>query len=255
MNTEEFNPIITVKNLQLAYGEHLVLQDVSFDIKQGTCLVVMGGSGCGKSTLLKSMVGLLEPVQGEISISGERLWDANSNGSKIFNKFGVLFQGGALWSSMTIRENVALPLEVYTELAEKEIEDIVRYKLSLVGLSGFENFHPSQLSGGMKKRAGLARALALDPKILFFDEPSAGLDPITSKRLDDLITELKESLGMTFVVISHELASIFDIADDAIFLDAKSKTLLDRGPPRTLLDQSNHQDVVDFLTRNESSNN
>ena len=135
MNTEEFNPIITVKNLQLAYGEHLVLQDVSFDIKQGTCLVVMGGSGCGKSTLLKSMVGLLEPVQGEISISGERLWDANSNGSKIFNKFGVLFQGGALWSSMTIRENVALPLEVHTELAEKEIEDIVRYKLSLVGLS------------------------------------------------------------------------------------------------------------------------
>ena len=255
MNTEELNPIITVKDLQLAYGEHLVLQDVSFDIKQGTCLVVMGGSGCGKSTLLKSMVGLLEPVQGKISISGEMLWGGNSNGSKILNKFGVLFQGGALWSSMTIRENVALPLEVYTDLVEKEIEDIVRYKLSLVGLSGFENFHPSQLSGGMKKRAGLARALALDPKILFFDEPSAGLDPITSKRLDDLITELKESLGMTFVVISHELASIFDIADDAIFLDAKSKTLLDRGPPQTLLKESNHQEVVDFLTRNESSNN
>ena len=255
MNTEELNPIITVKDLQLAYGEHLVLQDVSFDIKQGTCLVVMGGSGCGKSTLLKSMVGLLEPVKGKNSIGGEMLWGENSNGSKILNKFGVLFQGGALWSSMTIRENVALPLEVYTELAEKEIEDIVRYKLSLVGLSGFENFLPSQLSGGMKKRAGLARALALDPKILFFDEPSAGLDPITSKRLDDLITELKESLSMTFVVISHELASIFDIADDAIFLDAESKTLLDRGPPRILLNGSNHQQVVDFLTRNESSNN
>jgi len=255
MSTEELNPIITVKDLQLAYGEHLVLQDVSFDIKQGTCLVVMGGSGCGKSTLLKSMVGLLEPLQGKVSIGGEMLWGENSNGSKILNEFGVLFQGGALWSSMTIRENVALPLEVYTDLAEKEIEDIVRYKLSLVGLSGFENFHPSQLSGGMKKRAGLARALALDPKILFFDEPSAGLDPITSKRLDDLITELKESLGMTFVVISHELASIFDIADDAIFLDAKSKTLLDRGPPQTLLNESNHREVVDFLTRNESSNN
>jgi phospholipid/cholesterol/gamma-HCH transport system ATP-binding protein len=254
MGTEEFSPIITVKDLQLAYGEHLVLQDISFDIKQGTCLVVMGGSGCGKSTLLKSMVGLLEPVQGMISISGETLWDENSNRSKILNEFGVLFQGGALWSSMTIRENVALPLEIHTDLAEREIEDIVRYKLSLVGLSGFENFHPSQLSGGMKKRAGLARALALDPKILFFDEPSAGLDPITSKRLDDLITELKESLGMTFVVISHELASIFDIADDAIFLDAKSKTLLDCGSPSTLLDESAHPEVVDFLTRNESSN-
>ena len=254
MGTEEFSPIITVKDLQLAYGEHLVLQDISFDIKHGTCLVVMGGSGCGKSTLLKSMVGLLEPVQGMISISGETLWDENSNRSKILNEFGVLFQGGALWSSMTIRENVALPLEIHTDLAEREIEDIVRYKLSLVGLSGFENFHPSQLSGGMKKRAGLARALALDPKILFFDEPSAGLDPITSKRLDDLITELKESLGMTFVVISHELASIFDIADDAIFLDAKSKTLLDRGSPSTLLDESAHPEVVDFLTRNESSN-
>ena len=200
------------------------------------------------------MVGLLEPVQGMISISGKTLWDENSNRSKILNEFGVLFQGGALWSSMTIRENVALPLEIHTDLAEREIEDIVRYKLSLVGLSGFENFHPSQLSGGMKKRAGLARALALDPKILFFDEPSAGLDPITSKRLDDLITELKESLGMTFVVISHELASIFDIADDAIFLDAKSKTLLDRGSPSTLLDESAHPEVVDFLTRNESSN-
>jgi phospholipid/cholesterol/gamma-HCH transport system ATP-binding protein len=254
MGTEEFSPIITVKDLQLAYGEHLVLQDISFDIKQGTCLVVMGGSGCGKSTLLKSMVGLLEPVQGMISISGETLWDENSNRSKILNEFGVLFQGGALWSSMTIRENVALPLEIHTGLADREIEDIVRYKLSLVGLSGFENFYPSQLSGGMKKRAGLARALALDPKILFFDEPSAGLDPITSKRLDDLITELKESLGMTFVVISHELASIFDIADDAIFLDAKSKTLLDRGSPSTLLDESAHPEVVDFLTRNESSN-
>ena len=158
MNAEEFNPIISVKNLQLAYGEHLVLQDVSFDIKQGTCFVVMGGSGCGKSTLLKSMVGLLEPVKGEVSIEGEMLWGENSNGSKILQKFGVLFQGGALWSSMTIEENVALPLEVHTVLAEKEIEDIVRYKLSLVGLSGFENFHPSQLSGGMKKRAGPALA-------------------------------------------------------------------------------------------------
>ena len=255
MNSVESNPIITVKNLQLAYGKHLVLKNVSFEVEQGHCLVVMGGSGCGKSTLLKSMIGLLEPIQGEICINGNMLWVDNSHGNKIAKEFGVLFQGGALWSSMTIHENVALPLSLHTDLADKEIEELVHYKLSLVGLSGFENFYPSQLSGGMKKRAGLARALALDPRILFFDEPSAGLDPITSKRLDDLITELKESLGITFVVISHELASIFNIADDAIFLDAKLKTLLDRGTPRSLLDKSIHEEVVDFLTRNESSTN
>lgn len=245
--------IISVKSLSLAYGEYLVLKELSFDVKEGTCLVVMGGSGCGKSTLLKSIIGLIEPVEGEISINGRKLWDKNSDMQEILREFGVLFQSGALWSSMTIKENVALPLETYSDLEGEEIEDVVSYKLGLVGLSGFENFYPAQLSGGMKKRAGLARAMALDPKILFFDEPSAGLDPITSKSLDRLIIELKESLGMTFVVVSHELASIFDIADDAIFLDSKSKTLLDQGAPSFLLKNTKHFQVIDFLTRNESS--
>lgn len=245
--------IVRVENLTLAYGNNVVLDRVSFEVKTGNCLFVMGGSGCGKSTLLKSMVGLLEPVAGEISVNGSKLWDEQSNMNQVLKEFGVLFQGGALWSSMTIQENVALPLETHSDLGAREVRDIARYKLGLVGLSGFEGFYPAQLSGGMKKRAGLARALALDPKILFFDEPSAGLDPITSKRLDDLINELKESLGMTFVVVSHELASIFNIADDAIFLDAKSKTLLDQGHPDFLLNNSKHSEVIDFLTRNESS--
>ena len=244
--------IISVKGLSLSYGEFAVLQDVSFNVRKGTCMVVMGGSGCGKSTLLKSMVGLLEPIKGGITINGYQLWKKTSNASEILRQFGVLFQGGALWSSMTIKENVALPLETHTDLSAEDIREIVRYKLGLVGLSGFEDLYPSQLSGGMKKRAGLARALSLDPKILFFDEPSAGLDPITSRKLDDLITELKESLGMTFVVVSHELASIFEIADDAIFLDAKTKALIEQGTPRFLLENSNNQQVIDFLKRSES---
>ena len=247
------NSIVRVENLTLAYDDYVVLNDVSFEVERGMCLCVMGGSGCGKSTLLKSMVGLLEPINGDVIINKSNLWTDSSRTNQVLQEFGVLFQGGALWSSMTIQENVALPLEIYTDLKEEDIRDIVGYKLSLVGLSGFESFYPSQLSGGMKKRAGLARALALDPKILFFDEPSAGLDPITSKRLDDLINELKESLGMTFIVVSHELASIFDVADDAIFLDAKTKTLLDQGHPDFLLKNSRHLEVIDFLNRNESS--
>ena len=245
--------VIKVNELTLAYGDHIVLKDISFEVAERKCLFVMGGSGCGKSTLLKSMIGLLEPMHGDVAINGINLWDDESKMNLVLKEFGVLFQGGALWSSMTILENVALPLETYTNLKDREIRDISRYKLSLVGLSGFENHYPSQLSGGMKKRAGLARALALDPKILFFDEPSAGLDPITSKRLDDLIIELKESLGMTFVIVSHELASIFDVADDAIFLDAKTRTLLDQGDPTSLLANSKHPEVIDFLNRNESS--
>jgi phospholipid/cholesterol/gamma-HCH transport system ATP-binding protein len=250
---ESIRPIIKVDGLKLSYGDHLVLDDISFEVEKGKCLVVMGGSGCGKSTLLKSLVGLLEPAAGTIKIKDRNLWDSNKIDNKILNEFGVLFQGGALWSSMTIKENVSLPLEIYTEIEDKDIDDLVSYKLSLVGLSGFEDFYPSELSGGMKKRAGLARAMALDPNILFFDEPSAGLDPITSRRLDGLITELKESLGITFVVVTHELASIFEIADDAIFLDAQSKTLLDRGKPCDLLQNSRFPRIIDFLTRSEPS--
>ena len=247
------NPVIQVEGLKLAYGDHLVLQNLTFEVQQGSCLVIMGGSGCGKSTLLKSLVGLLPPILGDVQINKKHLWGDDELRADILRDLGVLFQGGALWSSMSIKENVSLPLEIYTDLDETEVEDLVRYKLSLVGLSGFEDFYPSELSGGMKKRAGLARAMALDPKILFFDEPSAGLDPITSRRLDDLITELKESLGITFIVVTHELASIFEIADDAIFLDAQSKSLLEQGKPKGLLNGSKFPQVIDFLTRNDSS--
>ncbi|MDA8990328.1 ATP-binding cassette domain-containing protein [Opitutales bacterium] len=250
---ESISPIIKVDGLTLAYGNHLVLEDVSFEVQRGKCLVVMGGSGCGKSTLLKSLVGLLEPSVGKIEINSRNLWAGDKTDNSILKEFGVLFQGGALWSAMTIKENVSLPLEIYTDLEDQDIDDLVRYKLSLVGLSGFEDFYPSEISGGMKKRAGLARAMALDPNILFFDEPSAGLDPITSRRLDDLITELKESLGITFVVVTHELASIFEIADDSIFLDAQSKSLLDQGKPDDLVKNSRFVRITDFLKRSESS--
>lgn len=253
-NGSSQNAILRVENLDLSYGEHKVLSGVSFEVQAGSCLVVMGGSGCGKSTLLKSLVGLLEPAGGEVFFNSSNLWASSPEEKEaIFRSFGVLFQGGALWSSMNLLENVSLPLETYTELSDSEIADVAAYKLGLVGLAGHEEFYPSQLSGGMKKRAGLARAMALDPEILFFDEPSAGLDPLSSRRLDDLINELKESLGITFVVVSHELASIFEIADDSIFLDSKSQTLLQQGSPAWLLDNSEHDHLRSFLSRGPSS--
>ena len=247
-------PVLRIENLKLTYGDYEVLNEVSFEVRDGSCLVIMGGSGCGKSTLLKSLVGLLEPAEGEVYFDSRNLWASSmEDREEILRGFGVLFQGGALWSSMNLLENVSLPLETYTDLSESEVARVAEYKLGLVGLSGYEEFYPSQLSGGMKKRAGLARAMALDPKVLFFDEPSAGLDPLSSRRLDDLINELKESLGMTFVVVSHELASIFEIADDSIFLDAKSKTLLHQGSPASLLQTSEHDHVRSFLSRGSSA--
>jgi phospholipid/cholesterol/gamma-HCH transport system ATP-binding protein len=210
----------------------------------------MGSSGCGKSTLLKSMVGLLSPQTGKIFLDEINIWEVESrNISSVLRKYGVLFQGGALWGSMNLIENVSLPLKTYTDLKDSEIDDLARYKLNLVGLSGYGDFYPAQLSGGMKKRAGLARAMALDPDILFLDEPSAGLDPINSHRLDNLINELKDSLGITFVVVTHELASIFEIADDSIFLDGKSKTIVACGKPDSLRSSSSIDVVRDFLTR------
>lgn len=246
----EVRSLIKVRNLDLEYDEYRVLQDVGFDLDKGKCLVVMGGSGCGKSTLLKSMIGLLRPTNGRIEVDGISLWDANyGDRKKILRKFGVLFQGGALWSSMSILENVSLPLKLHSGLSEADSEKIGRYKLNLVGLAGFENFFPAELSGGMRKRAGLARAMALDPEVLFFDEPSAGLDPLNARLLDDLINELKENLGITFIVVSHELASIFEIADDSIFLDSRSKRLIAQGKPMDLLKDDSQPKVQEFLRR------
>ena len=248
--SQQTDKILRVNNLRLAYGDYEVLKGVSFHALRGECLVVMGGSGCGKSTLLKSMVGLLEPLDGEITVDSQNVWSLDVDVQEaVVRKFGVLFQGGALWGSMNLLENVSLPLEIYTDLNPSEIEGLARYKLNLVGLSGYSEFYPAQLSGGMKKRAGLARAMALDPDILFLDEPSAGLDPVNSHRLDNLINELKESLGITFVVVTHELASIFDIADYSIFLDGKKKTLVDQGKPADLRENSKFEEVRAFLHR------
>ena len=212
----------------------------------------MGGSGCGKSTLLKHLIGLNVPAQGRILYDQLSFWDATTvQQESLLRRMGVLYQKGALWTSMTIAENVAMPIRQYTKRPEAEIRDIVEYKLALVGLSGFEEYYPSEISGGMQKRAGLARAMALDPEVLFFDEPSAGLDPISSKLLDDLIVEINRSTGATIVVVTHELPSIFAIAKSSIFLDADTKTMIAFGPPKELLESSKNRQVIEFLTRGE----
>ncbi len=214
----------------------------------------MGGSGSGKSTLLRHMIGMKRPAAGDIFYDGASFWGADEEGRQAqLRKFGVLFQSGALWSSMTLAENVALPLSEYTRLPPADIQDLVRLKLSLVGLKGFEDFYPSEISGGMCKRAGLARAMSLVPEILFFDEPSAGLDPISSQNLDQLILELRDSLGATIVVVTHELASIFAIADDSIFLDPDTKTMRAQGNPKELLEHSTDLKLKSFLTRGAQS--
>ncbi len=227
---------IEVRGLEMAYGDFVVMRDLKFSVRRGEVKVIMGGSGCGKSTLLKHMIGLERSARGAIYYDGERFEPEASGGDAFRRRFGVLFQGGALWSSMTVSENVALPLQEYTRLSKKEIAELVEFKLSLVGLSGFGHRYPSELSGGMRKRAGLARAMALDPQILFFDEPSAGLDPLSSRRLDDLILQLRDALGATIIVVTHELASIFAIADSALFLDAESKSALCEGHPNDLIE-------------------
>jgi len=210
----------------------------------------MGGSGCGKSTLLKIMIGLKSPAKGDVSYDGKSFWTAaEDEREQMKQKFGTLFQAGALWSSMTLAENIGLPLTQYTDLNEAERREVAAYKLSLVGLAGFEDFYPNEISGGMKKRAGLARAMAMDPEILFFDEPSAGLDPISAKLLDDLIVELRDSLGTTVVVVTHELASIFAIADNSVFLDPDTKTQLAVGNPTELRDHHPNFVVRNFLQR------
>ena len=245
---------ITVENLTMAYGDFLIQRDLDFVINRGDIFIIMGGSGCGKSTLLRHMVGLKSPARGDVLYEGESFWSTDAvHRTRMMRRFGVLFQSGALWSSMTLAENVGLPLSEYTDLSSKEIREIVSLKLALVGLAGFEDYYPNEISGGMQKRAGLARAMAMDPDILFFDEPSAGLDPISSRLLDDLILELRDSLGATVVIVTHELASIFAIGTNSVFLDAETKTMLAVGPPQTLLKDAQNPTIRQFLTRGEAS--
>ncbi|HZR84693.1 MAG TPA: ATP-binding cassette domain-containing protein [Candidatus Binatia bacterium] len=243
-------PHIEVRKLTMAYGSFVLMRDLDFTVERGKIFVIMGGSGSGKSTLLKHMIGLLEPARGEVLYDGESFTGATPERRlEMLRGFGVTFQQGALWSSMTLAENVALPLSEYTDLEPAEIREICCLKLALVGLRGFEDYYPSQISGGMRKRAGLARAIALDPDVLFFDEPSAGLDPISSRLLDDLILALRDSLGSTVVIVTHELASIFAIGDDSVFLDAESRTAIAHGNPRQLLEHCDNPTVHRFLTR------
>ncbi len=249
---EKAEPHIVVEDLTVAYGRNVILHDLTFTINKGDIFVIMGASGGGKSTVLRSMVGLLPPAKGQILYNGLNFWSADSEEQKsIMRKFGILYQSGALWSSLTLAENIALPLQLYTNLGPSQIKKIVLLKLALVGLVGFEEYYPSEISGGMKKRAGLARAMALDPDILFFDEPSAGLDPISANLLDELIIELRDSLGATVVVVTHELASIFAIGNNSVFLDADTKTMIATGEPRKLLAESKDPKVINFLTRGE----
>jgi phospholipid/cholesterol/gamma-HCH transport system ATP-binding protein len=241
---------IEVRDLTMAYGSSVIQRDLNFTVKRGDIFIIMGGSGCGKSTLLRHLVGLKPPARGQVLYDGVSFWDAEPGEREhIMRRFGILYQAGALWSSMTLAENVGLPLGEYTNLGPAEIREIVALKLALVGLAGFEEFYPAEISGGMRKRAGLARAMALDPDILFFDEPSAGLDPISSRRLDDLILELRESLGATVVVVTHELPSIFAIGNNSVFLDAATKTMIASGDPHSLLAESQDPTVRGFLTR------
>lgn len=243
-------PHLEITDLTMAYGDSVIQKNLNFSVQKGEIFVIMGGSGCGKSTLLRHLIGLMEPAKGEILIDGTDLWKASlKERNELISRSGVLFQGGALWSSMTLSENIELLLNEYTDLNKKQMQDVIQYKLSLVGLSRFADYYPSEISGGMRKRAGLARAMALDPDILFFDEPSAGLDPVSSRLLDDLILELRDSLGATIVIVSHELASIFAVGDTSIFLDPTEKTIIASGNPQTLLETSEDERIIQFLTR------
>ena len=243
---------IAVRGLTMAYGSFVVMEDLNFEVREKDIFVIMGGSGCGKSTLLRHLIGLREPAAGKIFYEGEDFTarDAGERGDFI-RKFGVMYQSGALWSSLTLAENIALPLEENTELDAREIRELVSYKLALVGLGGYEEYYPSEISGGMNKRAGIARAMALDPEILFLDEPGAGLDPLSSRRLDDLILRLRDSLGSTVVIVTHELASIFAIANNSIFLDTATRTQGATGNPSELRDHSDNPAVRHFLRRGE----
>ena len=245
-------PHITVKDLTMAYGDFVVMRDLNFVINRGDVFIIMGGSGCGKSTMMTILTGLKTPATGQVFYDDVNFWGSDDETrDQIVRRAGVTYQSGALWSSMTLAENVALPLETYTDLRPGEIKDVVELKMALVGLAGFEEFYPSEISGGMQKRAGIARAMALDPEVLFFDEPSAGLDPVSARRLDDLILQLSESLGTTMVVVTHELASIFIIGNNSVFLDASIRTMTATGDPNKLLAETEDPTLRHFLTRGE----
>ena len=240
---------IKVQNLTVAYGSNVLMKDVDFEVNTGDVFIIMGGSGSGKSSLLRVLTGLKEPAKGKVWLNGKDFYAAGGKEQKILmQNCGILYQSGALFSSMTLAENVALPLQQYTDYSIGTIREIVALKLALVGLRGYEDFYPAELSGGMKKRAGLARAMALDPEILFFDEPSAGVDPVSSNLLDDLILEINRSLGTTIVVITHELSSIFAIGNNSIYLDAETKGISAKGNPHELLKNPPNQRVLSFLT-------
>jgi len=248
MGKDSAAPAIAVEKLVCGYDSDVVLQDISFNVARGEIFFVIGGSGCGKSTLVRHMVGLHPPRGGTVKYFGEPFSAADPAARRAtLRTFGVLFQGGALWTSLTLRENVALPLNEYTRLSKREVRELAAFKLAQVGLSGFEDYYPAEISGGMRKRAGLARALALDPEIVFFDEPSAGLDPVTSRKLDELVLQVRDTIGTTIVIVSHELASIFTIADRVIMLDRSAKGIIAEGDPRELGKHSADPRVTEFL--------
>lgn len=250
MHNQPNEPIIIVEDLTAGYGDRIIFENVSFQVMKGEILVILGGSGCGKSTLLKHMFGLYRPLSGRVLINGIDVATENeAELAALRREIGVLFQSGALFGSMTLMENVSLPLEEYTDLTREDIERLVRMKLAMVNLSGFENHLPSELSGGMKKRAGLARAMALDPKVLFFDEPSAGLDPVTSAELDILMKKINTGLGTTMIVVTHELESIFSIAHRVVMMDGEAKGIIAVGSPRQLQESSTDPRVINFFHR------
>lgn len=252
--TQNNGPHIEVKDVTVAYGDNVVQHDISFEVAYGDIFIIMGDSGGGKSTVMRVLTGLKSPTKGQVLIKGQDFWAADVNTrEQMMRQNGILYQSGALWSSMTLLENVLLPLQQFrTNLSAAQMKEIARFKLSLVTLAGFEDYYPYEISGGMRKRAGLARAMALDPEILFFDEPSAGLDPISAKNLDDLILEINDSMKTTIVVITHELASIFAIGKNSILLDSKEKTIIARGNPKELLEHSDDMRVRNFLSRGEA---
>ncbi len=242
--------VIRVEDLTMAYDEEVIQRDISFQVRKGDIFVIMGGSGCGKSTLLRHLIGLQTPAHGKIYYEGQDFEEMSSaEKSQLLKRMGILYQSGALWSSLTLEENISLPLVYHTSLSSEMIRELALFKLSLVSLSGYEGFYPSEISGGMRKRAALARAIALDPEFLFFDEPSAGLDPISASHLDELILEIRESMGTTVVMVSHDLASIYTVASNSVFLDTASKTMLATGKPRELLRDTDNPVLTAFLSR------